>query len=516
MRRTKELQKIRERFCKKNPRRATSVPGRADEGKDEQSPEGLEHATSITPGLHDRDEAEQTSHLPAMLVKPEVRDIVLEGPALLSRVRKVLDMLRASDAQFDMAGSRNIWVLKPHGRARGEGIFLSSDLDEILRCGASQRKMSSWIGQKYIENPLLIRGRKHDLRQWVLVTSWNPLTVYFFSEAYIRQASEQFSFKNIKNRAEHLTNLSVTKYHSHFDKFDEFWCCTWSQDTYQEFLENEFGFNAWEERVLPAMKHIVISTLQCVQGDMWESTGATCCFELLGYDFMVDDALKVWLLEINVSPSMAHDTPIHARLVPAVLRDSLRVVGLCGDEPPSPPCFYRLETGNLGKFSTHKQSDAMSGLSVQAQRLERPSASQTSSATPVDLSEKGRSSLQQYMEKVRTRKEREQQRWARRQDLMDSLRLAGKRAWKSTSVPALSCAEPDPAECDTRAGTIAVDGAEGCSNSHMQVGSNQPLSPCFRLVQPRPQGLPRLVGHGFRDREKPRPHGLPRPSMSKH
>jgi tubulin monoglycylase TTLL3/8 len=33
-------------------------------------------------------------------------------------------------------------------------------------------------------------------------------------------------------------------------------------------------------------------------------------FEFLGYDFMVDSDLKVWLIEVNSSPSMDHSTVI--------------------------------------------------------------------------------------------------------------------------------------------------------------------------------------------------------------
>jgi len=34
------------------------------------------------------------------------------------------------------------------------------------------------------------------------------------------------------------------------------------------------------------------------------------CFEILGFDVLLDEKLKPWLLEINYTPSFTTDTPL--------------------------------------------------------------------------------------------------------------------------------------------------------------------------------------------------------------
>mmetsp|Transcript_12990 Transcript_12990/g.12861 ORF Transcript_12990/g.12861 Transcript_12990/m.12861 type:complete len:80 (-) Transcript_12990:461-700(-) len=59
---------------------------------------------------------------------------------------------------------------------------------------------------------MIIKSRKFDIRQWVLVTDWNPLTVWLYQEPYFRFPATDYNPDNIVDRFIHLTNNSVAKY----------------------------------------------------------------------------------------------------------------------------------------------------------------------------------------------------------------------------------------------------------------------------------------------------------------
>lgn len=142
------------------------------------------------------------------------------GQHYIRQARSVLEEMEKSNDQHSINGSRNAWIVKPSGKSRGRGIQMLRELEEIFRVTESDG--FQWICQKYIEQPQLIHGYKFDIRQWVLVTDWNPLTFYIWKQPYIRFAGQKYdSSCEDRNAYMHLVNNSILKYMDGFEKINE-------------------------------------------------------------------------------------------------------------------------------------------------------------------------------------------------------------------------------------------------------------------------------------------------------
>ena len=52
---------------------------------------------------------------------------------------------------------------------------------------------------------------------------------------------------------------------------------------------------------------------------------AKYCFEILGYDFIIDCNFDVWLLEVNDNPGLCESSPLIKVLVPRMMDDAFRL-----------------------------------------------------------------------------------------------------------------------------------------------------------------------------------------------
>ncbi|XP_020807422.1 tubulin polyglutamylase TTLL4 isoform X3 [Drosophila serrata] len=219
------------------------------------------------------------------------------------------------------------WIIKPPASARGAGIRVINRWGQIP-------KRRPLIVQKYIERPLLINGSKFDLRLYVLVTSVNPLRVFMYHNGLARFASVKYSAKTdtLNDRCMHLTNYSINKFSSNYSKNEDVNAChghKWTIKSLWQYLANR-GVRTdclWE-----ALRSLVLRTILAGENGINSMIRANVeskysCFELFGFDVILDSDLVPWLLEVNISPSLHSELPLDAHvkapLVQGVLNTAL-------------------------------------------------------------------------------------------------------------------------------------------------------------------------------------------------
>eukprot|EP00968_Pinguiococcus_pyrenoidosus_P019719 scaffold2177_cov272-Pinguiococcus_pyrenoidosus.AAC.12 len=112
---------------------------------------------------------------------------------------------------------RAMWIMKPTGKAQGKGIFLINKLAQIKKWSsvrwASMPLREAYVISRYINEPLLIGGRKFDLRLYVLVTCFRPLKVYQYRHGFARFCNVRYTnaAADMDNMFVHLTNVAIQK-----------------------------------------------------------------------------------------------------------------------------------------------------------------------------------------------------------------------------------------------------------------------------------------------------------------
>ena len=90
---------------------------------------------------------------------------------------------------------------------------IEAHLDKQEERAAEGEAVSSWVVQQYIHNPLLIGGKKFDLRVYVVVTSYRPLRAFTSRLGFARFCSVSYSEAkaDMDNPFVHLTNVAIQK-----------------------------------------------------------------------------------------------------------------------------------------------------------------------------------------------------------------------------------------------------------------------------------------------------------------
>ncbi len=70
------------------------------------------------------------------------------------------------------------------------------------------------------------------------------------------------------------------------------------------------------------MKALIITSIQSVKKNFKEYK---YCFEIFGYDFIIDDNMHVWLIEVNTNPCIEESSSILKSLMPRMLNDAFKL-----------------------------------------------------------------------------------------------------------------------------------------------------------------------------------------------
>ena len=47
-------------------------------------------------------------------------------------------------------------------------------------------------------------------------------------------------------------------------------------------------------------------------------------FEIYGYDFMIDDNMQVYLIEVNTNPCLETESPLMGRIIPELIENTFK------------------------------------------------------------------------------------------------------------------------------------------------------------------------------------------------
>lgn len=183
------------------------------------------------------------------------------------------------------------------------------------------------------------------------VTSFDPLLIYMYEEGLVRLATVKYekSTDNLWNPCMHLCNYSINKYHSDYIKANDECEDVGHKWTFSALLRHLKSQNCDISELMMNIEDVIVKAILASS----QSIVSACrmfvpnnqnCFELYGVDILIDDTLKPWLLEFNLSPSLGIDTPLDAKVKSSMLADLLTLTGIPAFSPSN-------KTGNDSKWT---------------------------------------------------------------------------------------------------------------------------------------------------------------------
>lgn len=101
---------------------------------------------------------------------------------------------------------------------------------------------------------------------------------------------------------------------------------TISFESFQIFLDEQFPEHHLnvKEHFIPRMKDLIIDTILSVKTQL-NPNKRKGIFELFGYDFLIDEDFRLWLIEVNTNPYLGVPNSFIAGLLPKMMDDLMQL-----------------------------------------------------------------------------------------------------------------------------------------------------------------------------------------------
>ncbi|KAJ3124716.1 Tubulin polyglutamylase ttll5 [Nowakowskiella sp. JEL0407] len=215
------------------------------------------------------------------------------------------------------------WRIEKIG-SKANNVQIIESLAEIPPGITNVNEKKEYIIQRMVNDTMLFHGSKFELRLFVAVTSFSPLRIYTYDEGLIRYLEPDG-----RNSDSYFALL--------------------------HYIEVIYGPNC-KNSLIQKMQDIIIKTFISI--DVTMSTAlrmfvpnSNNCFELFSFDFVIDDGLVPYLMDVNIAPSLSCSEEFDLTVKSNLIADLLTLIGIV---PATTPYKQSIKKGRV--FNTRKSN----------------------------------------------------------------------------------------------------------------------------------------------------------------
>ena len=268
-----------------------------------------------------------TASCPYVIIKPSVgsqgKDIIIEHKDEAMKVLSRLSSYKAEEGKLPVTTpkAKNLAVAKRLQRYQD----LARTIEESKSPSWDASFKHEYVVQHYIDNPYLVDAYKFDIRLYVVVAGLSPLRAYLYKDGLVRLCTEPYvepTKANVCKSAMHLTNYSLQKEQPNFEVSNELGEGT--KRALSSFLSNFYvqqqqDKNFDQSKFWSECAHIICTSLVALKPQLAYEYKKSLklprtkkdlhdvdfrCFQILGFDIMMDESQKLHLIEGNCAPSL--------------------------------------------------------------------------------------------------------------------------------------------------------------------------------------------------------------------